>query len=110
MDKKWWLDFDSTKFLDPEKSGFCYLGVRVLSDNYSGNKAETIITFDTQDHGGNELEVYCSGGSSDQKMRGFKGDFGAVSIILRGGIEADDFFDAVRNLVKAYDMRQQLGG
>lgn len=109
MAKEWWLDFQSEKFLNPE-DGFCYLGVRVLSDNYGGNHAETIISFNTEDYGGNEIELYCSGGLSDQKMRGFKGDFGTVNIKLRGGVEASDFFEAMRNLVKAYDMRCQLGG
>jgi hypothetical protein len=107
--KEWWLDFDSEKFLNPE-DGFCYLGVKVLSDNYGGNRAETIISFNTENYGGNQIGVEGSGGSHDPKMRGFKAEFGTLNITLRGGVEATDFFEAMRNLVKAYDMREQLGG
>ena len=109
MTKEWWLDFDSEKFLNPD-DGFCYLGIRVRSDNYGGNRAETTITFDTENYSGNDLELLCSGGLDDPSMKGLRATFGNVSITLRGGVEANDFFEAMRNLVKAYDMRHQLGG
>lgn len=102
MAKEWWLDFQSNKFSEDA----CFLNVKVNADGEGGNSAETTITFDTYNNGGNPIEVESAG---DLYSPSFKERSGIVKITLRGGIEAGDFFEAMRNLVKAYDMRCQLG-
>ena len=112
MSKEWWLVFDNNKFNSFDDNVWVPLNVKVRFDNYSGNQAETVITFDTGSNGGNDIKVEADPEILDalenKLTQPSVNETGCVTITLRGSLEADAFFDALRNLLKSYDMRQKL--
>lgn len=102
MQKQWWLAYDHAKY---EAEDVSFLNVSVLYDAEGGNSTQTIITLDTENFGGNELHVMYEG--SNKKAYQF--ETGRLTIKLYGSQEAAQFFEAMRNLIKAYDLRADIG-
>lgn len=106
-EKDKWLAFD----FEQTQSGDDYWGMfnlRVANDYEGGNSERTEITFDTSNHGGNEMqlvvETFDHKGPSAHVI-----DSGRFTVTLYGGVEASAFFEAMRRLVAAYDLRVKLG-
>ena len=98
-----WLDFDNVNYED--SVGF--LNITVTNDNEGGDSECTTITFDTGGFGGAPMTVASDKGGDPNDNHLF--DTGKVSVTLWGGIEANDFFAAMKNLIHSYELRQTLG-
>jgi hypothetical protein len=105
-DESKWLAFDYSKTWDVDKQDM--LDVKVFNDCEGGNSERTEIHLDTVSYGGNDMRLdFESWDLKGPQMYGVEA--GRVVITLYGGIEASCFFEAMRRMVQAYDLRRTIG-
>ena len=107
---KQWLEFDNEKFEEAKTRGeeeskfYGFLNVTVTKDAEGGDGEETVITFNTKEHGGTDIFVEAESFPSDYDFTS-----GKVKLTLYGGLEANAFFSAMENLVHCYKLRRTIG-
>jgi hypothetical protein len=106
-----WLEFDNEQFeesvavsTNQDSNFYGFLNVAVTNDNSGGNDEKTVITFDTDGHGGSPIEIL-----AEEYSEVVRFNTGKLQITLYGGMEAGSFFSALKNLVTCYEQRVKIG-